>query len=898
MKFRNTIILLNLVLIVLSVTNISFVQAPKIVDPILFVSRQIPCCGSVYMKEANALPGVGNFSKYQVAAPGYLCILYPDGVIDTLINGGQPTNESLNLIDVSAPSLSWDAKKIVFAGLVNGNYVLGNSNIIPNEHNAWRIYEIDVEGKNLRKITGLANIPESDPKLDLSQFRLPSPTGPLAGYDDTDPIYLPDGRICFSSTRYPGFAMYNAGRSSNLFVVNSDGTDLHRITSEKNGADRPCIDPMTGKIVFARWWRNFYWPYDGLETQKSTQYPEGYLFKDGLTSNLDHVIDQQTYMFNNNSFLLTEINPDGTDLKIFSMFFRETSDNSCYGGSFDVEGNFIGNWFPIEHSSESSGFGGIKKYFRNGIKLPKGITGTYSYGNLDYFKTNPTSYGILKGEYAAEPFAMDDGNILLSIAPSPDQDYGIYLINADGKNRQKILDHPNTTELKAQVIKPRLTPNIIVDRNSNRAKALPPKNESELFNEGTFIFDCQNIFFNAPVDHPSVSAPKIGEVGSVRFFAAPSREQQHGSVEALDFPWLYSELPVDEFGRVLNEKSPANLPLFEQARSSEHLGYKIPRTGGGIMNGAAHVTGLNYGRPGENVKCVGCHAGHSAIPVPTSVEEMLFTNLAPGARIKASSSMGNPGYAIDRRNKTSNSYWFTPEGVDPNGQKLELSWLVPIYAKTIRLHNIPDAKRLTVNECVVKIFSDSSRLQQIKEFIINKDLDPNGTEIAIGEVTKMQSMILEFKKVTGGIYHWNCASIGDIEVIASPVHPDRFKEIVDCKGIVYGKFQMDTCGKCLLPNDPNFNNCITTNYSETHSDEIMIFPNPFGHNLNVSWSSKELIRKLLISDLSGKELKKIEVSQQNEYYNIDVSDLQPGVYSVTVLLTNGKLFQRKIVKFQ
>lgn len=896
MKVKFSFLLVSIGTFIITIFNGSFIQHPKIEYPILFVSRQIPCCGSVYMKEANALPGVGNFSKYQVAAPGHLCILNPDGRIDTLINGSNPTNVSLNLIDVSAPSLSWDAKSVVFAGLVNGNYTLGNSNSLPIEHNAWRIYEIEVSGKNLKKITGIPNIPESDPRLDLSQFRLSSQNGPLAGYDDTDPIYLPDGRICFSSTRYPGFAMYNAGRSSNLFVVNSDGTDLHRITSEKNGADRPCIDPLSGKIVFSRWWRNFYWPYDGMETQRSPQYPEGYLFKDGLTSNLSYVIDQQLYMFNNNSFLLTEINPDGTDLKIFSMHFREISENSCYGGTFDFDGNYVGNWFPIEHSSESSGFGGIKKYFRNGTKSPKGIIGTYSYGSLDYFKTNPTSYGILKGEYAAEPFVMDEGNILVSIAADPNQDYGIYLINSEGKNRQKIIDNSGTTELRAQVIKPRATPKIIPDRNSNRAKPLPPKNEKELFQEGTFVFDCQNIFFNAPVDHQSVSAPKIGEVSSVRFFAAPSREQQHGSVEALDYPWMYSELPVDEFGRVLNTKSPANLPLFEQARSSTILGYKIPRTGGGIMDGAAHVTGLNFGRPGENVKCVGCHAGHSAIPVPEKVEDLLFTNLAPGARIKASTAMANPGYAIDRKNKSSNSFWFTPEGVDPNGQKLELSWLVPLYAKAIRFHNIPDTKRLTVNECIVRIYSDSSRLQKIKEFIINNDLSPNGTEIPFDNITQMQSMSLEFKKVTGGIYHWNCASIGDIEVIASPIPPDRFNEIVDCKGNVYGEYKVDTCGRCLHRDDPQFNHCLTLIESKKNSKDILVFPNPVSEELHLKWNHIEKIQRISITDLSGNEIYNIELSQRDQFYFIDVRNWSRGVYRITIYSNSHKTYQGKFVK--
>lgn len=69
------------------------------------------------MSAANALPGIGGFSKYQVAAPAFLCILNPDNSIDTLIDGSRPESNPFQLIDISSPCLSWDAKKIVFAGL-------------------------------------------------------------------------------------------------------------------------------------------------------------------------------------------------------------------------------------------------------------------------------------------------------------------------------------------------------------------------------------------------------------------------------------------------------------------------------------------------------------------------------------------------------------------------------------------------------------------------------------------------------------------------------------------------------------------------------------------------------------------------------------------------------------
>ncbi|MBK9107323.1 MAG: T9SS type A sorting domain-containing protein [Saprospiraceae bacterium] len=845
--------------------------------PVLFVSRNIPCCGSVYMSEANALPGIGGFSKYQIAAPAYLCILNPDNSIDTLLDGSKPDQNIYKLIDISSPCLSWDANKIVFAGLPNGNYVLGNHNYLPFEHNTWRIYTLDIDGKNLKQIT------HSGPDPDFSQFS-PLARGVLKGFDDTHPVWLPDGRICFSSTRFPGIGMYNVVRTSNLFIVNEDGSDLHRITSEKNGADKPVIDPLTGKIVFARWWRNFYWPYDQLHQLESTTYPGGWIFKDGLTSNLDSVIDGETYMFNNNAFLLSEINPDGTDLKLFSAHYRDVSGNSSYGGSFDRDGHFIGNWFPIEHISESSGFGGIKKYFRGTSKKSIGLAGVTSYGNLDYYIKNPASYGIFKGEYATEPSVSNSGEILFSKAPDPKQDYGIWMMEEDGSNEILVFDHPGTTELNAQIIESRSVPKIIPDIIVQRPGPLPPKDPQHLRSEGSFEFDCRNIFYNSPVDDGILAAPAIAKLTSVRFFAAPMQDKQFGSVEALDFPYLYNEIAVDAYNRVLETNAPANIPLFEQARSAPSSGYKIPRTGGGIMDGAAHVTGFNYGRPGQKVTCVGCHAGHSRIPVPTNPEDLFFTNLAPGALVTASASMSNPGYLIDKKNYTATQHWFTPEGISPTGQWLEFKWPVPLFTREIVLHNIPDTNRLRVNHCKVILYEDENFTNEIKVIDVNEKISNKGTRLFLAPYLQIQSIRIEFLNVTGGIYHWNAASLGEIEVISSNVDPKKFKDICDCKGIAYGLHKIDSCHQCLLPEDPKWNDCLTYTHNPDKLKIMLLYPQPAQDFIFIQIYGKlKHSSALMIYDQYGKLV--LKQKMESNSVSLSISDLNKGMYHM--ILQNG-----------
>ena len=65
----------------------------------------------------KAMPGAGGRERFRVAAPGRLLVLEPSGTLRVLVDGASPTIASMNLIDVSAPAVSYDAKWILFAGL-------------------------------------------------------------------------------------------------------------------------------------------------------------------------------------------------------------------------------------------------------------------------------------------------------------------------------------------------------------------------------------------------------------------------------------------------------------------------------------------------------------------------------------------------------------------------------------------------------------------------------------------------------------------------------------------------------------------------------------------------------------------------------------------------------------
>ncbi|MCC6300566.1 MAG: hypothetical protein IT314_14830 [Anaerolineales bacterium] len=735
---------------------------------IVFVSRQIPPKGSVYYQQGGSMPGVMPYSRFQVAAPGKLIVREVNGTLRTLVDGSNPTAASLNLGDVNAPDVSYDGKRIVFAGIPAGSH----SNAPMTNPGAWRLYVINVDGTGLRQLTF------SDQNVNLSQFN--NLANRFTQYDDTDPVWLPDGRVAFSSTRWPSYGMYGAARTSNLYVVNADGSGLHRITTERNGADRPLVDPLTGKIVYSRWWRNLRVATDDMGTIPDPR--GGYIMHNGLcainSSGAQCFEPGGKFNMERNSWHLASINPDGTELAQFagrsnSRFYGALV-NHAYGGSFAADGTLYANFFPMTNGSEAAGFGGIRRYQRgpNGYTHIIGIT-TRDESVQQFVSTNPKSYGVYVGNYAGEPEALPDGRLVISWAQDATQDYGLYTINADGSGLTKLYDNPGTTELRARAIRSRPVPPIIPDKITQTASLLPPLEQGPYDTDGRFTFQALNVYFNAPVDVDIFNAMPVGSANTIRFFIDHQRSQQTGSIEAFDWPILLEEVVINPDGSV-TARPPANVPLFEQIRSAQP-GYDVPLTGSNAISfesgGAAHVAGENFGRPGDVQTCVGCHPGHTMISVPANPADAKWTNLATGAAVTVSSTGAGAASGINDRRvhlnvpKGTKRFWVSGSG-SPNTQWVQLTFPVPVTVRTVRLYNPSSAdSSVTVQDATVRLFSDAAGTQEIASNN-SGPLSDRGTNVNFNEIVA-KVVRIQFNSVNG-----NAAALGEVEVIARAEAPD------------------------------------------------------------------------------------------------------------------------------
>ena len=126
----------RLLLLILPILSLAAASAPQRLPALVFVSRSRPEPGM-----AGAVPGLGP-RHHTLATGGQLLVRESNGRFRLLLPAG-------TLYDASDPCVSWDGKKIAFAGTVARD-------------SAWRIYLVGADGR------GLAAITRSDRALDLS----------------------------------------------------------------------------------------------------------------------------------------------------------------------------------------------------------------------------------------------------------------------------------------------------------------------------------------------------------------------------------------------------------------------------------------------------------------------------------------------------------------------------------------------------------------------------------------------------------------------------------------------------------------------------------------------------------------------------------------------------------
>ena len=532
---------------------------------IVFVSRAASGAGEI--------PGLGPHGR-ALAPGGRLMIRDSAGVVRELIPAGR-------LFDVSDPAVSWDARAVAFAGKAA-------------PESAWRIYLADLDGSQWHALT------HSDPAPDLSWAGAAAGAA-LAGADDLDPCWIGAHRLAFVSTRWPLISEYGGVRTTNLYALDVDGGAPRRLTTERNGVAEPVYDPATGRILFSRWWFNRYRASNldvaGLTTLAERAIPADSVNLWQLVS-FDPALHDTRLVAGDPRVRAAAMGdqpailPDGRIVAVFARHLGLSPTAGAVG--LEVFGSRPGR----DTAGARSTSGGVPFT----IAAPRRLIGPAGAATADPYH----EASGLAAPQACSPAALPDGRIVFAYDPGARGDFGLYVMRADGSDLRPLVDLPGTLELDPAPVVRRAWHERAFDLEGAALNAPQPPHEvpaSPGPGQPSFRFHCLDLFANAPTGAPIPRAPRPAADLTVRFFAALSRPQAIGA----DTVVLLRTAAVSPRGEIDVSGLPVDVPMFEQVVDSR---------GRVLMSesGPAHVAGFNASAPGER-RCVGCHVGHSAIPV-------------------------------------------------------------------------------------------------------------------------------------------------------------------------------------------------------------------------------------------------------------------------------------------
>lgn len=789
-----------------------------------------------------------------------LMIRRADGSTVTLVDGANPSAATGYLIDVQSPDVSFDGTKILFAGATTVDPV--------SAQYGWRLYEIGVNGQGFRKLPipdrTFTSVPNNNQEgYDYGNYET------YHWWNDLFPAYLADGRIVFASSRYPSRSHYDARYDYQLYIVNNDGSGLHRITTERGGLLHPTPLP-DGRILFSRWWNNFNQPSSKNVFNRIDNRDTDRTLNDGtiIYANPDQQFNPPTGKLPNgfeirrapNAWHLHAVNPDGSEFQRFAFTpyaywaREEDSGGDTYTAAQPALVFKDGEMF-VAFTSQQDGTM-VHSTQKTGIRVARASVDML-YANIGDAIAG-LSYEKAWGQddnsppYALHPAGMPDGKILFSYAVSPDGglptsgsyndpvtgrrfdtqgsdlQYKLYTMNLNGGNKTELpVSIGNADAMDAKPISARtgwaskgdqFTTNSSDDPRQWNVPAdlFPEAYGWSQKNSGSIqmaTIHNPNVYANAPLSLPFINnSPPPGSIkfaevwldanqftGAFCYGQGYPDPCDYFKQDAQNRAVRYTTVPVSPQGEFIAQ-IPADVPAFIVLRDAD--GRAVSGWNRGYISIAQ---GNAYARPGETVKCIGCHFGHVSGSITNKPEaEAGWTNVAPYATARASSERNpddqyqpfDPSRVNDRRGfitipnggppnpaeeantnfQDTENGWMTADG-EADKAWVELEWQTPIKAKSIKLIGPPptggdwdgfgkgpQTTPYHITAGTLKLWSNGQLVQTLNVGQVNS-YEEGGTMVNLNQPLVIDRLRL-IVKATTGYWHWKTvAALNEIEVM-------------------------------------------------------------------------------------------------------------------------------------
>jgi hypothetical protein len=222
---------------------------PVVVDvPLAFVKRTLPLDEELQLisqdlrQPSDFIPGAALYLKVRASASALETNISDRAFFSEEQLAAVSEENPLPQYDVKDLAVSYDGQRLIFA--MRAPEI---EDADDDEQPSWNIWQYDRQSDELMRVISSAN------QAEVGQ--------------DTAPVYLPDGRIVFSSTRQqanqailldegkPQYQALEEGRdqaASVLHVMSADGGDIQQLSFNQSHDLDPTI-LSNGKILFSRW---------------------------------------------------------------------------------------------------------------------------------------------------------------------------------------------------------------------------------------------------------------------------------------------------------------------------------------------------------------------------------------------------------------------------------------------------------------------------------------------------------------------------------------------------------------------------------------------------------------------------------------------------------------------
>jgi hypothetical protein len=429
----------------------------------------------------------------------------PDGVVTPLT--------SFTGASIADPCVSFDGQRILFSMRPQGG---GNNNI----------YEIGADGTGLRQVTS-------------------------GGGNDFDPLYLPDGKIMFTSSRHGGMDEYNHAPAEVLHTCNADGSNIERVSFNMSDDFDPVLLP-DGTVLYTRW--EHFGTFNRFPLFFSNPDGTGAFHKFGP---------------HNRNFFHAQVMPDGRIIAIESTMVNEDS------GPLAVMKLEAGPADPVRDDYETHWNVLTGQVNNDGAPWPHG---TFKYP----FPLGGQRYVASYSLPAAEEMDVDYGLYTFTISQTgagTQADPATIAI----ENLTFLYNDPNMNEYDAQLLAPHDPPPVLtstVDHSVDYG-----------------ILRADDVFNRSTSDGQEVPVRGVDAIDSVAVYVGIPTERGEGndfSANEFEKRALLGFAPVEADGS-FKMKVPADTPFSFATLDELKRGRVVKRT-------------WMYVRPGEEINnCTGCH---------------------------------------------------------------------------------------------------------------------------------------------------------------------------------------------------------------------------------------------------------------------------------------------------